>query len=100
MAFDNKTESEVIDIGFDLSALVISPITISSAVITVEKSYGSALASTLTLVGSADITGTNVAQRISGGIEGNRYLIICTITTSVGEVYQVSDCITIQEAVC
>lgn len=100
MAFSSKTESEKIDVGFDCSAIVLGSITIASAVITVEKSYGTALANTLTLTGSPTINGKSVLQRIEAGIENNRYLIICKITTSVGEVFEVSECISVIEPEC
>lgn len=100
MAFSPKSPTEVVDIGFDMSRVVLGSATITNATIAVTKETGAALPNTLVLVGSPSIESKNVIQRISQGVIGNTYILTVTVTTSNGQVLTESSCIAVIEKGC
>lgn len=100
MAFSPKSQTEVVDIGFDMSKVVLGSSTITNATIAVTKETGLALPNTLVLIGSPSIESKNVIQRISQGVIGNTYILTLTATLSNGEVLTESSCISVIEKGC
>jgi len=79
------TENELFT--FDFSPILRTGETISSAACTVEVKDGEDPNPSNILVGSAQINGALVVQRISGGVNGVTYRLIMTVTTSLTNVY-------------
>lgn len=98
--FSSKSPSEVIDVGFDLSNLVLNDLTISTALIDVTIETGTANPSTLIKVGSPSIVGKTVLQRISQGVIANTYMLTLTATASNGETFSEAACIAVEEKLC
>lgn len=73
----SKTPREVYTISFGFSANMAS---ISSASCTVTLLRGTDASPSNVLNGSAIISGTNVLQKIKGGVKGCKYGIVCQAT--------------------
>ena len=70
---------------FDFTSDLASSETIDSAVVTCTE-YSGTDASPSSMVSGADSTsGYLVSQLITGGVVGNVYELLCTITTSLGQ---------------
>lgn len=85
-AISPKSTGEVIPIKFNFGQVVS---TISSAVVTVSVKSGTDASPSSMLSGSAAISGTTVTQLIQGGITGNIYSILCSITSG-SAVYELN----------
>lgn len=98
--FTPKSPSEIVDIGFQLSAIIPNGVTITDAAICVTAIPSAVLPETLTLVGLPTIEGSSVLQRISGGIIGAYYSLTLTVTLSNGEIMQEQSSISIVNKGC
>lgn len=98
--FTPKSPSEIVDIGFQLSAIISSGVTITDAAICVTAIPSTALPETLDLIGLPTIEGNSVLQRISGGIIGAYYSLTLTVTLSNGEIMQEQSSISIVNKGC
>ena len=79
---DPKYPAEIVPITFDFAELTSAPI---SPVVTVARHSGSADASPATmLTGSPQVVGTQVRQKINGGVAGANYTIACQVDTADG----------------
>ena len=88
-SFSYKITTENEQFTFDFSTVMSSGETISLATSTVEVVSGTDPNPTAILVGSPVISGQQVAQRISGGLDGVIYRIEVTSTTSATNVYTI-----------
>jgi hypothetical protein len=88
-SFSYKITTENEQFTFDFSTVMSSGETISLATSTVEVVSGTDANPTAILVGSPVISGQQVAQRISGGLDGVIYRIEVTSTTSATNVYTI-----------
>ena len=88
-SFSYKITTENEQFTFDFSTVMASSETISSATSTVEVVSGNDSSPTSILVGSPVISGQQVAQRISGGLDGVIYRIEVSATTSLTNVYTI-----------
>ena len=79
------TENELFT--FDYSPIIASGETISTATCNVEVKDGSDSNPSAILVGSPAISGSQVVQRIYGGVSGTTYRLEMTITTSLTNTY-------------
>ena len=79
------TENELFT--FDYSPIIRTGETISSASCTVQVKDGSDSNPSAILVGSPAISGSQVVQRITGGLDGTTYRLEMTVTTSSTNVY-------------
>jgi hypothetical protein len=88
-SFSYKITTENEQFTFDFSPIMASSETISSATCTVEVVSGTDSSPTTILVGTPVVSGQQVAQRISGGLDGVIYRIEMTATTSLTNVYTI-----------
>ena len=88
-AFSYKVTTENEQFTFDFSTVMASSETISSAVCTVEVVSGTDPTPSTIKVGSPVISGQQVAQRISGGLDGVIYRLEMSATTSLTNVYTI-----------
>lgn len=88
-SFSYKITTENEQFTFDFSTVMASTETISSATSTVQVVSGNDSSPTSILVGSPVISGQQVAQRISGGLDGVIYRIEVSATTSLTNVYTI-----------
>jgi hypothetical protein len=88
-SFSYKITTENEQFTFDFSPIMASGETISLATSTVQVVSGTDSNPTDILVGSPVISGQQVAQRISGGLDGVIYRIEVTATTSLTNVYTI-----------
>lgn len=88
-SFSYKITTENEQFTFDFSPVLGSTETISSATCTVEVKEGTDPSPSSIKVGSPTISGSQVAQRISGGLDGVIYRLEMTATTSLTNVYTI-----------
>jgi hypothetical protein len=88
-AFSYKITTENEQFTFDFSPIMSSTETISSATCTIEVKEGTDPSPSSIKVGSPAISGQQVAQRISGGLDGVIYRVEMTATTSLTNVYTI-----------
>ncbi len=86
-SFSYKLTTESEQFTFDFSTIIASGETISSAAIVVEVKDGTDPTPSAIVIGSPTISGSRVAQRIAGGLDGVTYRLEMTITTSLTNVY-------------
>jgi hypothetical protein len=88
-SFSYKITTENEQFTFDFSPIMASAETISSATCAVEVVSGTDSSPSSILVGTPTVSGQQVAQRISGGLDGVIYRIEMTATTSLTNVYTI-----------
>ena len=88
-AFSYKITTENEQFTFDFSPIMSSSETISSATCTIEVKEGTDPSPNSIKVGSPAISGQQVAQRITGGLDGVIYRVEMTATTSLTNVYTI-----------
>ena len=79
------TENELFT--FDYSPIIASGETINSASCTVQVKDGSDSSPSAILVGTPAISGSQVVQRVSGGLNGVTYRLEMTVNTSLTNIY-------------
>jgi len=95
LTFDPKDPSEIIPLTFEFAALA-SEITLP--VVTITHAYGSADSSDLTamLLGSAQIVGTQVRQKVKLGVNGAGYKFRCQADTPEGLRYVIASVLPVE----
>ena len=88
-SFSYKITTENEQFTFDFSTVMSSGETISSATSNVEVVSGDDSSPNAILVGTPVASGQQVAQRISGGLDGVIYRLEMTATTSLTNVYTI-----------
>jgi len=88
-SFSYKITTENEQFTFDYSPVLGTTETISSATCTVTVKEGTDPTPNAIKVGSPVISGSQVAQRISGGLDGVIYRLEMTATTSATNVYTI-----------
>jgi hypothetical protein len=88
-SFSYKITTENEQFTFDYSPVLGLTETILSATCTVEVKEGTDPNPSAIKVGSPSISGSQVAQRISGGLDGVIYRLQMTATTSATNVYTI-----------
>ena len=88
-SFSYKITTENEQFTFDYSPVLGTTETILSATCTVEVKEGTDPTPSAILVGSPSISGSQVAQRVSGGLDGVIYRLQMTATTSATNVYTI-----------
>lgn len=89
MALSPKDPQEVITVTFDFSALAAS---VSSPTVTVSRVAGNADASPSSMLsGSPQVSGAQVLQKITGGINGTTYDLKCLATLPDGSIEALGD---------
>lgn len=84
MSFSDKDPNEGIVVTFAFAALTN---TITSATVAIEVQSGNDTNPAAMLSGMAVVSGTNVSQRVIGGVAGCTYHLRCTIQTPDGSTY-------------
>lgn len=83
MSFDSKDPGEIVPLSFDFRGLTSEP---SNPVIAVTRFSGNPDASDLTsmLVGAPQVIGTQIRQKVTGGVLGTNYRFRCQVDTPEG----------------
>lgn len=85
--FTGKRVGETITIGFDLEELLVTGETINTAVFTATVHSGSDPSPSSLISGGASIVGSEVSQKITGGVDGVVYEIRATVGTSLSHTF-------------
>lgn len=83
----DKDPREVITISKGFAPLLQSGETISNPVVTAAVASGTDPNPSAILSGAPSISGSDVLQKITGGIDGVDYLITFKVNTNLGHVY-------------
>ena len=96
LTFDPKDPSEIIPLTFEFAALASE---ISTPVVSITQAYGVTDASDLTamLVGSAQVVGTQVRQKVQLGINGAAYKFRCQADTPEGLRYVIASVLPVEQ---
>ena len=87
---EGKQSGETVTLAFSFLSHLATSETISSASTTATV-YSGTDASPSSLIGGApSISGSTVSQKIIGGTLGVTYALVCSATTSLGQVLQIS----------
>lgn len=80
-----KRQGETKTYTFDFTSSMASSETISTQVVTATVYSGTDASPSSIISGSATASGKIVSQKLTAGVEGVLYLIVCTITTNLGQ---------------
>ena len=80
-----KGPTEVVPLSFDFTADIATGATVQVVSVTVAVVSGSDASPGNLLQGAAIATGATVTQWITGGVDGVRYKILCTVDASDGQ---------------
>lgn len=80
---------------WDFISLLKASETISTATVTATVYSGTDASPNAIISGAASFSGTVVSQKVTGGVLGVIYELLCTITTSLGQTLQMSGYFTI-----
>ncbi len=94
--FPPKGPGETATFSFGFAAALAIGETIVSAVITIAVVTRSDPSAAAMIIGSAQISGSQVLQLIANGVAGVEYELLCTITTSLGQTLQLAGNLLIQ----
>lgn len=98
LSFDQKGPSETTNVAFDFTSSMAAAETISTSTVAASTYSGTDANPSLIINGSASSSGQVVTQSLTAGTAGVTYLLTCTITTSAGQVLQLSGFLTVTEA--
>lgn len=83
--WDPKRTGESVNLTFDFTSRLASGETISTQVVTASVYTGTDASPSGLISGSASASGAVVTQKITGGVAGVIYYLLCQITTSAGQ---------------
>lgn len=87
--FPSKRSGETVTLPFDFTAFLAVGETISSAFVTIRVYSGAADPVVDSMIsGSASISGKIVSQKVTAGVAGNIYVLICHATISGSQIIQ------------
>lgn len=86
--FPPKKQGEVVTLSFEFLSQLAPGETISTQVVTSTVWSGTDASPSSMISGSASASSTRVSQKITGGVVGVVYYLLCTITTSAGQTLQ------------
>ena len=86
--FSNKDPSEIVTLTFDFTNILAAPLT-PAIVPTVVN--GSDATPSAILSGVAVVIGSTVTQKITGGLSGVSYKVVCTVNGADGSKYVLAD---------
>jgi len=87
---DPKLLGETKTITFDFTSSLAIGETISTQTVTASTYSGTDAVPSGVISGAASASGTVVSQKITGGVLGVMYELLCQITTSLGQTLQQS----------
>ena len=94
--FDPKDPSEIVPLSFDFAALTDTP---SAPIVSIARHSGAADASpSAMLQGAAQIIGTQVRQKITGGVAGATYLVKAQVDAPDGSRYVLAGLLPVEAA--
>lgn len=85
--FSSKRVGETVTIGFDLVNLLVTGETLGSTTFTATVISGTDPSPSGLISGSASVVGSEVSQKITGGVDGVVYEIRAEVDTSVGHTF-------------
>lgn len=87
MTFSAKRPDETETFAFDFARLLATGETLSLPVVKVVMSSDQTETAIPAMIsGAATVSGSKVVQKITGGEDGITYTVLCTVTTSTGQV--------------
>lgn len=86
----NKFSGETKTYTFDFSSQLDSGVTISTQVVTASVYSGTDASPSDVISGAASASGAVVSQKITAGVEGVIYKLLCKITTSDSQTLELS----------
>lgn len=95
VVFGGKSLGETKNCVFDFLSLIALGETLSTASVAAVVYSGTDASPSSLISGSATISGSQVTQKITGGVLGVTYLLTCTVTTSAGQTLLLSGFTTI-----
>ena len=90
VTFQGKLANETIILTFDFTSRLTAAETISTQSVAATVYSGTDASPSSLISGSASASGQKVTQKITAGTLGVTYLLVCTITTSLGQTLQLS----------
>jgi len=87
---EGKQSGETVTIPFSFLSHLATGETISSASTTATVYSGTDASPSAIISGAASISGSTVSQKITAGTEGVTYLLLCSATTSTGQILKIS----------
>ena len=88
--FPAKYSGATVALVFEFVSELLPSVTISTQVVTAAVWSGTDASPSSIISGSASASGTRVTQKITAGVVGVVYQLLCTITTSDGQTLQQS----------
>ena len=86
----SKLSGETDTVVFDFASRLAAGETISTKTVTASVYSGTDASPSSIISGSATHSGLQVSQKITGGVVGVIYQLLCTITTSASETLQLT----------
>lgn len=93
--FGGKLYGETKNFVFDFASLIALGESISSASVSATVYSGVDSSPSALISGSASISGTQVTQKVTGGVLGVTYNLVCTAITSAGQTLSLAGFCTI-----
>ena len=87
---EGKQSGETVTIPFSFLSHLATGETISSASTTATVYSGTDASPSSIISGAPSISGSTVSQKVIGGTLGVTYVLVCSATTSTGQVLQIS----------
>lgn len=88
--FEGKTDGETVTLTFSFLSRLAASETISTQTVTATVYSGTDASPSSIISGSASASGSNVTQKITGGVVGVIYQLLCTITTSTSQTLELT----------
>lgn len=88
--FDIKPPTDTRTVYFNFTSNLAVGETISTQVVTASVFSGTDANPSAIISGSASASGAEVSQKITGGVTGVVYTLLCTITTSAGQTLTIA----------
>lgn len=88
--FPPKKQGETVILTFDFISQLPAGVTISTQVVSAAVWSGVDANPSAVISGAASASGTKVTQKVTAGVAGCVYALLCTITTSDAQTLQMS----------
>jgi len=86
--FSPKRTGESLIITFDFKKILVTGETISTSTWSVGVRTGSDSSPSSMISGSPSIVGSQVSHKIIGGVDSTVYQIVCSVSTSLGQIIE------------
>lgn len=93
--FPPKKQGEIVNLQFDFISKLPSGVTISTQSVTASVWSGVDANPSAIVSGAASASSTIVTQKVTSGVAGCTYALLCSITTSDGQTLQMSAYLTV-----